>query len=218
MTTALETAQTQWLRAEGGRPALVVVDVQRDFADPERLGDYGLTPEASTALAAAVARIAELVDAARRSKIPVVWVELGSDPAEPWRASRWLRSGNTAPLDDEPCVVGTDGAEWFGAVPVAGERRIVKRGYSGFVGTDLAAHLRAENVGWVTVCGLTTECCVAATAQDAMQEDWPVVVPSDATAAYEIALHEAALTTIALNVAVVMPSEQVTHLWTEPRP
>lgn len=215
MTTALIEKQTEWLRAHGGQPGLIVVDVQRDFADPERLAPYGLTPEAADAVAAAVSRIADLVAAARRAEVPVVWVELATDPAHPWNASRWLRTGDTEPIEDEPCVIGTDGAEWFGVHPHEAELRVVKHGYSGFAGTDLAAQLRAEGIGWLTVCGLTTECCVAATAQDAMQADWPVVLPADATAAYELSLHEAALTALALNVAVVSSVDEVVALWTE---
>jgi nicotinamidase-related amidase len=210
----LRQDQNDFLRTRAGRPAVIVVDVQRDFADPERLREYGLTDAAFTALAAAVQRIGDLVEAARTADVPVFWVELGSDPGQPWRSSRWLRSGDVAPVEGEPCVVGTDGADWFGVAPAAGEQRVVKKGYSGFFGTDLAERLRADGIGWVSVCGVTTECCVAATAQDAMQADWPVVVPADATAAYETPLQEAALTALALNVALVASVDEVVALWT----
>ncbi|WZH35718.1 MAG: cysteine hydrolase [Microbacterium enclense] len=209
----LRRNQDDFLRSRAGRPALIVVDVQRDFADPERLSEYGLTDDVFVALAAAVERIGDLVAAARQAGVPVFWVELGSDPDHPWRSSRWLRSGDVSPVEGEPCVVGTDGAEWFGVAPALGEQRVVKTGYSGFFGTDLAERLRADGVGWVSVCGVTTECCVAATAQDAMQADWPVVVPADATAAYETPLHEAALTALALNVALVTSVDEVVSLW-----
>jgi nicotinamidase-related amidase len=213
--TQLRQAQLGQLTAAGRQPALVVVDVQRDFGDPGCLGAYRLTAEALAALDAAVTRIGDLVDAARELGVPVVWVELGSDPAKPWKASNWLRSGDyDAPMSPaEPCIVGTPGAQWYRMQPAEGELRVVKRGYSGFRGTDLDARLHAAGCDWLTIAGLTSECCVDATAQDAMQLDWPVVIPRDATAAYDLAVNEAALAQLGLNVAVLCDAAEVVGLW-----
>lgn len=196
-------------------PALVVVDVQRDFGEPARIAGYGLDDRAAAAVDAAISRIGELVDTARATGIPVVWVELGSDPSTPWRSSTWLRGGELdAPMSpDEPCRIGTEGAEWYRTAPAPGEVRVVKRGYSGFLGTDLEARLTADGIGWLAVVGLTSECCVFATAQDAMQLGWPVVVPSDATAAYDTDVHDAALTMIDLNIGVVTDAAETTSMW-----
>jgi nicotinamidase-related amidase len=209
----LRRAQLDWLT--GRQPALVVVDVQRDFADPGCLGGYGLTEAALAAVGRAVSRIGALVAAARCAGVPVTWVELGSDPARPWRASNWLRAGDyDAPvLPGEPCVLGSPGADWYRMAPAAGELRVVKRGYSGFLGTDLDARLHAAGCEWLTITGLTSECCVDATAQDAVQLDWPVLIPRDATAAYDLAVHEAALKQLELNVAVLSDSDEVGALW-----
>ncbi|MGW3103686.1 cysteine hydrolase family protein [Streptomyces sp. NPDC001100] len=211
----LRDRQLAQLAGSFSRPALVVVDVQRDFADPDRLGAYGLTDEALAALDRTVTRIAELVDAARAAEVPVVWVELGSDPERPWRSSNWLREGDyDAPMSpDEPCRIGTPGAEWFRMEPGEGELRVVKRGYSGFLGTDLDARLRASGCDWLTVVGLTSECCVYATAQDAVQLDWPVVVPQDTTTAYDHHVNAAALFQLGLNVAVLSDADEVVELW-----
>jgi nicotinamidase-related amidase len=90
---------------------------------------------------------------------------------------------------------------------------VVKRAYSGFLGTDLDARLHAARCDWLTIVGLTSECCVDATAQDAMQLDWPVVIPEDATAAYDLDVHNAALGQLALNVAVLSDTDEVIELW-----
>ncbi|MFC9848876.1 cysteine hydrolase family protein [Streptomyces sp. NPDC060223] len=211
----LRERQLAHLARPGSRPALVVVDVQRDFADPERLAGYGLTAAALAVLDRVVTRIGELVDAARSAEVPVVWVELGSDPARPWRSSNWLRGGDyDAPTSpDEPCLIATPGAEWYGMQPAEGELRVVKRGYSGFLGTDLEPRLRATGCDWLTVVGLTSECCVYATAQDAAQLDWPVVVPQDATAAYDHHVNAAALFQLGLNVALLSEADEVVELW-----
>ncbi|GAB3601361.1 cysteine hydrolase family protein [Microbacterium tumbae] len=209
--TGLRERQLGTLTADGA--ALLVVDVQRSFGDPAMLAGYGLDDAAYAAVAAAVERCGQLVDAARSAGVPVYWIELATETR--WRASAWLRSGDLdAPLgDDEPCVVGTPGAEWYGLAPGAGEMRVRKTGYSGFLGTGLAERLRADGIRWVAVAGLTTECCIQATATDAVQLDWPVYIPRDATAAYDLGLHEGALAQMALNVGVIGTSAELVSLW-----
>ncbi|MEV0481258.1 isochorismatase family cysteine hydrolase [Streptomyces sp. NPDC050508] len=216
----LRDRQLAQLTGSFSRPALVVVDVQRDFADPDRLEAYGLTEAALATLDRTVTRIRDLVDIARAAEVPVVWVELGSDPARPWRSSNWLREGDfDAPMSpDEPCRIGTPGAEWYQMQPEEGELRVVKRGYSGFLGTDLDARLRAAGCDWLAVVGLTSECCVYATAQDAVQLDWPVVVPQDTTTAYDHHVNAAALFQLGLNVAVLSDADEVAELWKKVAP
>jgi len=200
--------------------ALLVVDVQRSFADPAYLGDYGLDAAASASVVDAIAAIGALVDEARAAGIPVVWIELGSEPGSVWRASGWLRGAtlDAAMSPDEPCIVGTAGAEWYGVAPAEGELRVVKRGYSGFFGTGLADTLRAGGVEWVAVTGLTSECCVAATATDAIQSDFPVVIPREATAAYDVRINENALEQLALNVGRLVTSADLATLFATSAP
>ncbi|MEV4343011.1 isochorismatase family cysteine hydrolase [Actinoplanes sp. NPDC049596] len=194
------------------KPALIVVDVQRSFADPAMIAGY--SPDLSV-IAGALTATGKLVEAARAAGVTVAWVELGSDPRNPWQASQWLRAGDpeAAYGPEEPCVLGTPGAEWYGTGPAGGEIRVVKRGYSGFLGTSLETQLRAAGVGWVAVCGLTTECCVAATATDAFQLDWPVLLPVDAVAAYDQEVHEASLAELAMNAAVLSDTDELAKLW-----
>ena len=198
--------------------ALLVVDVQRSFADLAYLGDYGLDTAAEAAIAAAIRTTAALVDTARAAGVPVVWIELASDPDRLWGASNWLRGrGFDEPMDDsEPCVIGTPGADWYGLEPAAGEPRVQKRHYSGFQGTELHALLQGLGVVWVAVAGLTTECCIAATATDAFQLDYPVLIPSDATAAYEVRVHENALEILALTTAHVVSSDELVGFFPAP--
>ena len=213
VAAGLEAARAASVLAAGS-PALLVVDVQRDFADPELLASWGVEAPGLAAVAAAIERCGALVDAARASGVPVIWIELAYDPSRPWRSSAWLRTGSTeADTSDFPCVAGSPGAEWWGLSPATGERRVQKRFYSGFLGTGLAALLDELGTGWVTIAGLTTECCILATATDAAQHDLPVVVVADATAAYTASLHEAALENLALNVADIRSADEVAALW-----
>lgn len=203
------------LTAPERRPALLVVDVQNSFADPELLASWGTPPEALELVASAVAGTDRLVGLARAAGVPVIWIELASDPARPWRASAWLRTGDpdTPYGPDEPCVAGTEGARWYGVEPGAGEARVAKRGYSGFHGTGLADLLHEQGIDWVTVAGLTTECCVAATAVDAFQHGYPVVVATDAVAAYDLEVQRAALNQLELTSAVLASSADLQRTW-----
>jgi nicotinamidase-related amidase len=193
--------------------ALVVVDVQRSFADPAYLP--WLDEAGLAAVDAAVARTAWLVDQARAAGVPVVWVALEQLPDEPWGTSLWLRGLDAAawPEAEEPCVVGTPGAEWFGVAPLPGETVVAKRRYSGFLGTGLEAHLRESGVTWVVAAGLTSECCVDGTVRDAFQLGFRAVMTSDATAAYDAQTHAHALTVLAENAAVVATSAAVADAW-----
>ena len=200
--------------------ALLVVDVQRSFADPDYLGAYGLDAAAEDAIVAAICTTASLVQTARAAGVPVLWIELASDPDRLWGASNWLRGkGFDEPMDaSEPCVIGTPGADWYGLSPAADEPRVQKRHYSGFQGTELHALLQGLGVVWVAVVGLTTECCIAATATDAFQLDYPVLIPSDATAAYEVRVHKNALEILALTTAHVVTSDELAGFLPAPAP
>jgi len=194
--------------------ALLVVDVQRSFADPAYLP--WLDEAGLAAVDAAVTRTAWLVDQARSSGVPVVWVALEQLPDSPWLTSLWLRGldEGTWPVPDEPCVLGTPGAEWFRVGPLPGETVVPKRRYSGFLGTGLEAHLRETGVTWVVAAGLTSECCVDGTVRDAFQLGFRAVMTSDATTAYDAQTHTHALSVLAQNAAVVATSASVAAAWT----
>lgn len=196
-----------------GEGALLVVDVQRSFADPAYLP--WLDEAGLAAVDAAVTRTAWLVDQARASGFPVVWVALEQLPDSPWRTSLWLRGleEGTWPVPDEPCVLGTPGAEWFRVGPLPGETVVPKRRYSGFLGTGLEAHLRETGVTWVVAAGLTSECCVDGTVRDAFQLGFRAVMTSDATTAYDAETHTHALSVLAQNAAVVATSASVAAAW-----
>lgn len=210
--SATESARAEGLAA-AGRGALLVVDVQHDFAAPAVLAGWGVDETSIAAVAQTVAGCAVLVAAARDASIPVVWIELAVDPGSRWRASAWLSTGAVDGDEDPLCVSGSPGAAWWGLDPAPDEPRVRKRHYSGFHGTDLAPTLQRLGIGWVTVAGLTTECCVLATAFDAAQHDLPVVVATDATAAYTPELHASALEILALSVADLRTTAEIATIW-----
>ena len=166
--------------------ALVVVDVQNDFADPSG----SLAVRGGPAVVAAAN---EQVTAAHAVGAPVFYTQ-DWHPAD---TPHFAKDGGTWPVH---CVQDTWGAQLHPQLEVVGE--VVRKGssgedgYSGFsmrdprtgevVPTRLAELLRAAGVEQLVVVGLATDYCVRATALEGRQQGWPVTVPWRAVAAVDL--------------------------------
>jgi nicotinamidase/pyrazinamidase len=91
------------------------------------------------------------------------------------------------------CVQETAGAALHPELNATKIQLVITKGthpereaYSGFQGTELARILRGKGVKRVIVCGLATDYCVRATAQDAVQEGFEVLVLEDAIRGVEV--------------------------------
>ncbi|HWA60643.1 MAG TPA: cysteine hydrolase, partial [Caulobacteraceae bacterium] len=111
------------------------------------------------------------------------------------------------------CREGTPGAADYRIAPASGDVVAEKRLYDAFHGTGLEADLRRRGVDTLVLAGLTTHCCVDATARAAFHRDFNVFVVSDATAAYDHDLHEGALKTLSEICALVTRTEDVASAW-----
>ena len=156
-----------------GQVALLVIDVQREYFDPEG-------PAHVPAGAAALPRIVDLVAAFRSRAKPVVFVQHlhrpdGSDAG---------RMGDFGSPDDPPSFVeGTPRVELLDELGVGPDDIVVrKRRYNSFHGTDLESILRTLGVRSVVVTGLMTSFCCETTARDAHGRDYEVIFVSDANA------------------------------------
>lgn len=197
-----------------GRTALLVVDMQADFAAPDgAAGRWGLDlSTARTALATAE----RLVEAARTARTPVIFAGLFTTPEtdSPVWNERLRRRGGDPEVEASLCRAGEPGSAFVGPLPAPGELVIRKTRYSAFWGTDLDARLKAMGVDTLVLAGMTTECCVDGTARDAFNLDYHVFVAGDACAAYEPDLHAGALKMLALNTAIVTDAASVIEAWT----
>ena len=146
--------------------ALVVVDVQNDFAD--RAGSLYVTGGEGVVVA-----VNDEIDAARAGGAKVAYTADWHPPETP----HFVTDGGIWPVH---CVRGTWGAEFHPDLVVAGE--VVRKGtagedgYSGFTVRDpesgketptrLGTVLHAAGVRRLAVVGLATDYCVKATALD----------------------------------------------------
>jgi nicotinamidase-related amidase len=176
----------------GERPAVLVIDFNCGFTDPECALGADLTPQ--------IEATRRLLDAARAKGHPVVYTTIGFEPhlkdGGLWvqkvpnlalleLGGRWVEiDPRLDPRDDEPIVL--------------------KKGASGFFGTNLASILVSQGVDTVVLCGATTSGCVRATAIDLLQYGWPTLVPRECVGDRAQAPHEANLFDIQAKYADVV--------------
>jgi nicotinamidase/pyrazinamidase len=169
--------------------ALIVVDVQNDFADPSG----SLSVAGGDAIVPTIDREIEM---ATNNGAIVVATQDWHPPSTP----HFAKDGGPWPVH---CVAGSWGAELHPALILPAEAPRVRKGsngedgYSGFTmrdpvsgqatATELEALLRDAGIDDVVVTGLTTDYCVKATALDAVRLGFGTAVLADAIAAVDVA-------------------------------
>ena len=191
--------------------ALVVVDIQVDFAAPHGLlGKVGVDLSAAEA---AISNCETLVAAARKAGATVALMRVVTNPETDSRALKTLMVRRGQPGGEAICREDMGGADYYRIFPEPGDIEIRKLLFDSFHGTDLDAQLRARGIGTLVICGLSTDCCVDQTARTAFHNDYDVFLVSDACAAYEEGLHESSLSAIEKNCALLTTTEAVEAAW-----
>jgi nicotinamidase-related amidase len=194
-------------RIDPGHTALVLIDLQRDFCDPD--GVMGRLGEDLSAIAGAVTQAARLLEAARSTRMPVIHVRAEYGAAD---ASEVSLFASRAASGTFCCRPETTGCDFMPEVaPRPGEWIVVKHRFSAFVDTRLDLLLRSNGVRTIIVCGVATQCCVESTVRDASLRDYYVVVGKEATAARGRMrhLHEASLEVMSLFFADCRPVDEI---------
>jgi len=205
MQAALDSPLQQILSPEWA--ALLVVDVQNDFCHADGLfGRMGLDLSAAHA---AVERLKEVVQGARKTGVPVIFVRLDHNSAT--NSQAWMHRSDT-PREDA-CVSGTWGAEFFGVFPQEDEPVVVKRRYSPFAGTDLEYILRATQRKSLLVTGVATNICVEQTLRDGFMRDYHVALIEDCSAAYSPEAHASTIANVRSFLGRVTTSKAVLQRW-----
>ena len=200
-------------RYDPKRCALLVVDVQNDFCDPQGTAAQGGADIA--AVAAMIPRLEALVTAARRGGVPVVFVRTEHDERNDSFA--WVNRRRDVPQADAPVRpttrTGSWGAEQFRVTPAQGEAVITKHRYSAFAGTSLDLTLRTRGVESLLVCGVATEACVESTIRDGLFAEYLVAAVGDCCATYDQDAHRASLNAVAAHFGPVIESSRLAGHW-----
>ena len=180
----------------GRRPAVLVIDFSCGFTDPECALGSDLTPQ--------VESTRRLLEAARAKGLPVVFTTIGFEPNGK-DGGLWLQK--------VPTLASLElGGRWVDIDPRLDPRDdetvLVKKGASGFFGTNLAAVLVTQGVDTVILCGATTSGCIRATAIDLLQYGWPTIVPRECVGDRAQAPHDANLFDIQAKYADVVSVEE----------
>jgi maleamate amidohydrolase len=179
----------------GSKPAVLVIDFSCGFTDPECSLGSDCT--------AAVEQTKRLLDIARDKGFPVIFTTIGFEPS--------LKDGGLW-MQKAPALADLQlGGKWVEIDPRLEPREdetvVMKKGASGFFGTNLASILVSQGVDSVVLCGATTSGCVRATAVDLLQYGWPTIVPRECVADRAQAPHDANLFDIQAKYADVVPVE-----------
>jgi ureidoacrylate peracid hydrolase len=198
--------------------ALVLVDYQNDFVDPQGwvatqqvpgfLGDTGITD--------VLARAGALLAAARAVGLPVVFARMIGDDKylSPAMEAQYRRNhGGRRPT----CVEeGSWGADFWGDLRPNGagvEFVIDKHRYSAFIGTRLDQVLRSNGIRTIVVAGVATSGCVESTIRDGFMLDYYVVIPEDACGDYDADRHRATLTKMDLSFGTIVTVDDLVGAW-----
>jgi nicotinamidase/pyrazinamidase len=174
--------------------ALVVVDVQNDFADPRG----NLSVEHGQDIIPAVN---EQIAAAARAGATIVYTQ----DWHPEQTPHFEKDGGVWPVH---CVRDTWGAKLHPELDVVADAVRIRKGVGGEDGysaftvrdpqtgheqpTDLHGQLQARGIERLVICGLAQDVCVLETVIDARDRGYDTTVLADAMAAVDLAHGDAA--------------------------
>jgi bifunctional isochorismate lyase / aryl carrier protein len=183
------------LRLDPPRCALLVIDMQRYFADPRGRSFLPATDDA-------IPEIRALLDAWRGLGGTVIFTRHAHEGAHDL--------GMLGKFFTEHIREGLPEAEIIPALaPSAGEPVLRKRTYDAFHGTPLESILAERACTQVLVTGVLTHICCETTARSAFCRGFEVYVAADATASSSEERHLGSLLSMADCVAIVMSAAEI---------
>jgi len=183
---------------EKEKTALIVIDMQKDFLDPQ--GFCGLLGNDVSQLVSTIEPVKRLIEIFRKEHLMVIHTREGYDPSlcnlypsVSERSRDGMSVGDKGPLG-RFLIRGEAGHDIIEELyPIDGEKIIDKPGKGAFHATELEAILRARGITFLVICGVTTEVCVHTTLREANDRGFKCIVPSDAVGSYFPAFQEAGL-------------------------
>ncbi|MDG4892806.1 MAG: cysteine hydrolase [Mesorhizobium sp.] len=188
--------------------ALIVIDMQRDFAEPGGFGaSLGNDVSRVTAIVPTVKR---LIEGFRAAGLPVIHTmechrpDLSDlPPAKRDRGNPSIRIGDVGPMG-RVLIAGEPGTAILDDLaPLPGEIVIKKPGKGAFYATGLGDDLKRIGAQQLVFAGVTTEVCVQTTMREANDRGYECLVAEDATESYFPEFKASALAMIRAQGAIV---------------
>jgi biuret amidohydrolase len=188
--------------------ALVVIDMQRDFAEPGGFGE-SLGNDVGR-ISAIVPTVKRLIEGFRAAGLPVIHTmechrpDLSDCPAAKRnRGSPGLRIGDHGAMG-RILIAGEPGTALLDALAaMPGEIVIEKPGKGAFYATRMQAELERLGVQQLVFAGVTTEVCVQTTMREANDRGYECLLAEDATESYFPDFKAATLAMIRAQGAIV---------------
>jgi ureidoacrylate peracid hydrolase len=197
------------------KSVLLIIDMQNGFCHPD--GAFAKLGMDVSMCNAAIEGCRELVDAAHRAGVPVIFTRYILRP-DLKDAGYLLHAEKPALIGTKSLVYGAWDAEIVDDLkPEADDFVIDKTRYSAFYGTSLESILGTLGVRNLVVAGVTTNICVDSTVRDASYRDYASFVASDATGELEKDRHEITLRTLGFAFGWVMPRANIVASWRKQR-
>ena len=194
------------------RSALLVLDVQRYFLEPE---SHAFIPSAPAILPG----IRQLLEAYRNQHLPIVLTQHLNSEGDAGVMSSWWRDLITVenPLSEiEPEIQRlalSDQRSGNMQISKSANQQstifIQKSQYDAFYRTQLEEILHAAGTAQVVICGVMTHLCCETTARSAFVRGFEVFFTVDGTATYNEHFHLASLLNLAHGFAVPVLVEEI---------
>ncbi|TGT47290.1 cysteine hydrolase [Mesorhizobium sp. M4B.F.Ca.ET.169.01.1.1] len=188
--------------------ALIVIDMQRDFAES---GGFGASLGNDVGrVVAIVPTVKKLIEGFRAAGLPVIHTmechrpDLSDlPPAKRDRGKPTIRIGDVGPMG-RVLIAGEPGTAVLDELaPLPGEIVIEKPGKGAFYATGLGDDLKRLGARQLVFAGVTTEVCVQTTMREANDRGYECLVAEDATESYFPEFKAAALAMIRAQGAII---------------
>ncbi|MBB5576661.1 MULTISPECIES: cysteine hydrolase family protein [Rhizobium] len=188
--------------------ALIVIDMQRDFAERGGFGE-SLGNDVSR-VTRIVPEVKRLIEGFRKARLPVIHTmechrpDLSDLPqAKRDRGNPSLRIGDEGPMG-RILIVGEPGTAILPELaPIDGEVVIEKPGKGAFYATELGDILKRRGIAQLVFAGVTTEVCVQTTMREANDRGYECLLAEEATESYFPEFKTAAIAMIRAQGAIV---------------
>ena len=176
-------------------PVFVFVDLLEDFFSK---------PPLSARRAALSTAVNDLASFARKNGFPVIWVRQEFEPDLSDALLSMRQTGTRV------TIRGTGGCDVIKEIERRpGDAEVVKKRYSAFFGTPLAQLLANARCSHLVIGGVNTHACVRATAIDAFQRDYNVILATDSIASYDDEYHRESIRYLAQSIGRPMTNGEI---------